>query len=186
MPSLKFRRNCKYHLPIWSYPLLSDTRLCFPRHSTTIIFLSFLSCPLFHLFLIFHILDYTADLSHYWLNISLPPSYPLTLPLTLPPFFLLSLSILPPPSLLPSISHSLTPSCPPSLLPYLLPYLLPSLPLSSISTVDNVDREALGDLFNQYDSDKSGTITLDELETMLSHLGVGTYLPSTSTAFLHS
>jgi Ca2+-binding EF-hand superfamily protein len=50
-----------------------------------------------------------------------------------------------------------------------------------------VDREALGDLFNQYDSDKSGTITLDELETMLSHLGVGTYLPSISIsiALLH-
>ena len=40
---------------------------------------------------------------------------------------------------------------------------------------DNVDREALGELFNQYDSDKNGSITLDELETMLSHLGVGTY-----------
>ena len=36
-----------------------------------------------------------------------------------------------------------------------------------------MDREALGDLFNQYDSNKSGSITLDELETMLSHLGVG-------------
>ena len=27
-----------------------------------------------------------------------------------------------------------------------------------------MDREALGDLFNQYDSNKSGSITLDELE----------------------
>lgn len=60
---------------------------------------------------------------------------------------------------------------------FLLPLILPPSP---IATVDNVDREALGDLFNQYDSDKSGTITLDELETMLSHLGVGTYLPSIS------
>jgi EF hand len=37
----------------------------------------------------------------------------------------------------------------------------------------NVDREALGEIFNEYDSNKSGSITLDELETMLSHLGVG-------------
>jgi isocitrate dehydrogenase len=36
----------------------------------------------------------------------------------------------------------------------------------------NVDRAALKELFNQYDKDASGTITLDELETMLASMGV--------------
>jgi isocitrate dehydrogenase len=43
----------------------------------------------------------------------------------------------------------------------------------------NVDREALRDLFNQYDKDKSGTITIDELETMLASIGVA---PKANTA----
>jgi len=35
-----------------------------------------------------------------------------------------------------------------------------------------VDREALHSLFGKYDKDKSGTITVDELESMLVQLGV--------------
>ena len=92
------------------------------------------------------------------------------------PLFFLFLISLSPPSL--SLSFSLWLS-PPFTLFLLHLYLYSPLPLPLFAsfyilpTSDNVDREALGDLFNQYDSNKSGSITLDELETMLSHLGVG-------------
>ena len=36
----------------------------------------------------------------------------------------------------------------------------------------NVDRSKLKEMFAEYDSDKSGTLTFDELETMLVKLGV--------------
>ena len=69
----------------------------------------------------------------------------------------------------PSLSVSISISIPLCFFHSLLLYIF-------LPTLDNVDREALGDLFNQYDSNKSGSITLDELETMLSHLGVGKLL----------
>ena len=38
--------------------------------------------------------------------------------------------------------------------------------------VDNVDKVALQRLFDEYDSDKTGAITIAELENMLVNLGV--------------
>ncbi len=43
---------------------------------------------------------------------------------------------------------------------------------STLITTDDVDREALSKLFSEYDGDKKGTITIDELELMLAKLGV--------------
>lgn len=36
----------------------------------------------------------------------------------------------------------------------------------------NVDKEAIKQMFDQYDTDKSGSITLDEFEGLLSKIGV--------------
>ena len=36
----------------------------------------------------------------------------------------------------------------------------------------NVDKEAIKQMFDQYDTDKSGTITLDEFEGLLNKIGV--------------
>ena len=37
---------------------------------------------------------------------------------------------------------------------------------------DNVDRKALEELFNEYDTDKTGRLTIDEFEILLAKLGV--------------
>lgn len=39
-------------------------------------------------------------------------------------------------------------------------------------SLDNVDQEALQQLFNEYDTDKSGAISVSQLESMLVKLGV--------------
>jgi hypothetical protein len=51
----------------------------------------------------------------------------------------------------------------------------------------NVDKDALSAIFDEYDTDHKGTITLDELEVMLTKLGVAPFkdvskIPSASGA----
>jgi hypothetical protein len=50
--------------------------------------------------------------------------------------------------------------------------------------LDNVDRAALEQMFAEFDKDKNGAITIDELETLLSNIGLDISIKIST--FLHS